>query len=229
VKRILVVEDEPEMLLGLKDNLELEGYQAIGARDGEEGLRKALAIQPDAIILDLMLPKLSGFEVCRSLRASGQQAPILMLTARSLEAEKVRGLELGADDYVTKPFSINELLARIRALLRRAGRQPEDLEAPEQFRSSHFQLDFRRMKAWKNRKALVLTSLEFEVLRYLIARLGEAVSREELLRDVWGYRETMTTRTVDNLMAHLRKKLERRPNEPEHILTVHGIGYRFVD
>jgi two-component system alkaline phosphatase synthesis response regulator PhoP len=226
VKRILVVEDDPQMLLGLKDNLELDGYEAITARDGEEGVQKGLALNPDAIILDLMLPKLSGFEVCRALRARGQQAPILMLTARSLASEKVKGLELGADDYVTKPFNIRELLARIRALLRRAGpRTP----SPEQFRAVGLQLDFRRKKAWRGGKPLTLTALEFEVLRYLIGRRGEAVSRDELLRDVWGYRDTVTTRTVDNLVAHLRKKIERRPNEPQHLLTVHGTGYRFVD
>jgi len=229
VKRILVVEDEPQMLLGLKDNLELEGYEAVTACDGEEGLQKAMATQPDAVILDVMLPKLSGFELCRRLRAQGFEAPILMLTARSQESEKVKGLELGADDYVTKPFSINELLARIRAAIRRAGVHGSVPSGPESFRFGTLELDFRRQRARKGGKLLSLTALEFEVLRYLIARRGVAVSREDLLRDVWGYRESVSTRTVDNLVAHLRKKLERRPNEPEHILTVHGVGYRFVE
>jgi DNA-binding response OmpR family regulator len=226
MKRILVVEDNRSLLLGLKDNLELDGYEVVTADTGELGLARAVQIRPDGIILDLMLPDVSGFDVCRSLRERGIQTPVLMLSARRQDTDKMRGLELGADDYVTKPFNIVELLARMRALLRRASTPQKSLEA---YRLDDVELDFRLMRARRNSRPIALSGLEFEVLRYLVLRRGEIVSREQLLHDVWGYATPPVTRSVDNIIARLRQKLERRPESPQHILTVHSIGYRFVD
>lgn len=226
MKRILVIEDEPEMLLALEDNLELEGYDVITASDGEEGLRKAIQHRPDAIILDIMLPKLSGFDVCQMLRSRGIDSPILILSARAQESDKILGLGIGADDYVTKPVSINELLARVRALLRRANASPS---RTDRYRFGDVEIDFRRQKAQKSSEKLSLTTLELKVLRYLIERRGEVVSRERLLGDVWGYSILADSRTIDSLVARLRKKVESDPRNPEHILTVHGGGYKFED
>jgi DNA-binding response OmpR family regulator len=225
-KRILVVEDDENLLLGLVDNLELEGYEVITAADGELGLARALEGRPDAVVLDLMLPRLSGFDVCRELRGRGIGAPILMLSARGQDTDKIRGLELGADDYVTKPFSIVELLARVRAMLRRATGSPTALEA---CRIGDIELNFRRMQGRQGSRAIALSGLEVGVLRYLVRRRGETVSREDLLHDVWGYQTSPVTRSVDNVVARLRHKLEAQPDRPRHILTVHGFGYRFVD
>lgn len=224
MKRILVIEDEPHMRVGLKDNLELDGYDVLMAGDGRDGLDQAVRARPDLVILDVMLPQLDGFEVCRNIRTRGLGMPILMLTARAQKIDTVLGLELGADDYVTKPFNIRELLARVKALLRRAAGPVTDV-----YRFGNVEVDFRRQLAWKDRTPLSLSTLEFGVLRYLVARRGEVVSRDELLNDVWGYKSFPTTRSVDNLMARLRQKLETEPREPRHILTVHGTGYRFVD
>lgn len=226
MKRILLIEDDAELLDGLRDNLEVEGYEVITATDGEEGLAQAARKRPDAIILDLMLPKLSGFEVCQSLRAREVWTPILILTARGQEADKIRGLELGADDYVTKPFSIHELLARLRAMLRRATQWPKSGGA---YRFGDVEVNFQHQRVRKARKNVSLSSLEFEVLRYFIARRGQIIPRESLLTEVWGYQAFRTTRAVDNLVGRLRQKLEDRPDEPQHILTVYGIGYKFVD
>jgi len=225
-KRILVVEDNQTLLLGLKDNLELDGYEVVTAETGELGLARAVQNRPDGIILDLMLPGMSGFDVCRLLRERGIQSPVLMLSARGQETDKMRGLELGADDYVTKPFSILELLARVRAMLRRANTAPATLES---YRMGDVELDFRLMRARKRNRPLALSGLEFEVLRYLVLRRGEIVSRDQLLHDVWGYHTLPVTRSVDNVVSRLRQKLEEHPEAPDHILTVHGIGYRFVD
>jgi two-component system alkaline phosphatase synthesis response regulator PhoP len=226
MKRILVVEDDQDLLLGLKDNLELEGYEVATAADGDAGLARALQWRPDGIILDLMLPGRSGFDVCRALRQRGLDAPVLMLSARGHDTDKLRGLELGADDYVTKPFSIVELLARIRALLRRASGPTARLET---YRFGTVELNFRLLRARKGESTVPLSALEFEVLRYLVERRGETVSREQLLQDVWGYQARPVTRSVDNVIARLRHKLESQPEEPQHIVTVHGVGYRFVD
>ena len=224
-KRILVIDDEPPMLLGLRDNLELEGYEVLTATDGEQGLQKALTGRPDLIILDLMLPRKSGLEVCRELRARANTTPVIMLTARSQETDKVLGLELGADDYITKPFSIAELLARARAVMRRvsgAGGPPERVQIGD------LEVNFQSHQAHRGEARVVLTSREFELLRYLVARKGEVVTRDQILSDVWGYEETPTTRTIDNFVAKLRQKIERAPHQPEHLITVHGIGYKFV-
>lgn len=225
MKRILVIEDEPQMLLGLRDNLELEGYDVQTAADGDEGLHKASSTAPDLVILDIMLPKRNGFDVCRELRARNVSTPIVMLTARSAETDKVLGLELGADDYVTKPFSITELLARVRAVLRRSNPQRQ---ATETVRIGDIDFDFRLHQARRGQTRVEFTAREFELLRYLVQHIGQVVTREQILNDVWGYEEYPTTRTIDNFVAKLRQKIEKAPHAPEHILTIHGSGYKFV-
>lgn len=226
MKRVLVIEDDSELLEGLKDNLEVEGYEVMTARDGENGLMQIVRNRPDAVILDLMLPKLGGFDVCRTLRYRGVETPILILTARSQESDKILGLELGADDYVTKPFSIHELLARLRVMIRRSDRIPKSLGA---FLFGDIEVDFAHQQIRKRRSSIPVSSLEFEVLRYFIAHRGQIIPREHLLREVWGYEAFRTTRVVDNLVGRLRQKLEDHPHEPRHILTVYGVGYKFVE
>jgi len=223
--RILVVEDDAAILRGLTDNLRFEGYEVFGARSGDEGFRLILREEPDLVILDVMLPVLSGFDVCRRARKEGKMMPILMLTARAQEVDRVMGLDLGADDYVTKPFSIPELLARIRALLRRTN---ASTPLPARVTFSDVRVEFERYEAMKKGEAVRLSPKEFGVLRLLVAREGEVVSRTDLLHEVWGYDRFPTTRTVDNHMASLRSKLEEDPADPKHLLTVHGVGYKFV-
>jgi DNA-binding response OmpR family regulator len=225
MSRILVVEDDAALLRGLRDNLEAESHEVLSAADGEEGWRLSREGEPDLIILDLMLPKLSGYEICRKLRDSGDDVPILMLTARGEEADQVLGLDLGADDYVTKPFSIRELLARVRALLRRADREPA---LPDRLAFAGATIEFLAYEATRRGESVELTPKEFGVLRYLASRAGVVVHRHELLEEVWGYGAYPTTRTVDNHIASLRAKLEDEPAAPRHLLTVHGVGYRFV-
>ena len=227
MKRILVIEDEPQMLLGLRDNLELEGYEVATASDGDEGLQKATSFQPDLVILDVMLPRKNGFDVCRELRARGTVTPVVMLTARSQETDKVLGLELGADDYVTKPFSITELLARVRAVLRRTSTRPAGTPA-DSYRIGDLEIDFRIHQARRGKQRVEFTAREFELLRYFVTHIGQVVTREQILNEVWGYEEFPTTRTIDNFVAKLRQKIERSPHAPEHILTIHGSGYKFV-
>jgi two-component system alkaline phosphatase synthesis response regulator PhoP len=225
MKRILVIEDEPQMLLGLRDNLELDGYEVVTAADGEQGLTKAFASRPDLIILDVMMPRKSGFDLCRELRARGNTTPVVMLTARSQDADKVLGLELGADDYLTKPFSIAELLARVRAVLRRAA---APVPQSDSVTIGDLSVDFRTHQARRDEERVLLTPRELDLLRYFVVRKGEVVTREQILNEVWGYEEAPTTRTIDNFVAKLRQKIEREPHQPVHILTVHGIGYKFV-
>ena len=224
--KILIVEDEPDMVLGLKDNFEFEGYEVITATDGEAGLERARAQKPDLIVLDVMLPRMSGLEVCKALRGEGWEGPILMLTARGQEIDKVVGLELGADDYVTKPFSIRELLARVRAILRRTDGSKKRLV---QYGFGDVELDFEAYAATKGGEALELSPREFELLRYLIERKGETVTRDKLLEDVWGYDSYPSTRTVDTHIAKLRSKIGDSGSEPRWILTIHGMGYKFID
>jgi DNA-binding response OmpR family regulator len=224
--KILIVEDEPDMVLGLKDNFEFEGYEVVTASDGQSGLERARAQKPDLLILDIMLPKLSGLELCKALRGEGFTTPIIMLTARGQEIDKVVGLELGADDYVTKPFSIRELLARVRAILRRTEGGKKRLA---RYRFSDLDLDFEVYRAAKGEKPLDLSPREFELLRYLIERKGETVSRDKLLEDVWGYESYPSTRTVDTHIAKLRAKIGDSGSDPRYILTIHGVGYKFVD
>jgi DNA-binding response OmpR family regulator len=223
--KILVVEDEPNMVVGLRDNFEFEGYEVITAGDGVEGLRLALEESPDLVVLDVMMPRMSGLEVCKQLRAKRASLPIIMLTARGQEVDKVVGLELGADDYVTKPFSIRELLARVKAVLRRTAVIPKD---QEQHTFGDVEVDLRRCRVLKSGKALDVSSKEFELLKYFICHSGETLSRHRLLEDVWGYEHFPATRTVDTHLVRLRQKLEPNPEEPQYFLTVHGTGYRFV-
>jgi two-component system alkaline phosphatase synthesis response regulator PhoP len=227
MKRILVIEDEPQMLLGLRDNLELEGYDVQTAGDGDEGLAKANSFNPDLVIVDVMLPKKNGFDVCRELRGRSASLPIVMLTARSAETDKVLGLELGADDYVTKPFSITELLARVRAVLRRAGAQKQP-GVTDNVRIGDIEIDFKLHQARRGKARIEFTAREFDLLRYFVQHTGQVVTREQILNEVWGYEEFPTTRTIDNFVAKLRQKIERAPHAPEHILTIHGSGYKFV-
>ena len=226
MQKILVVEDEPDMILGLKDNLEFEGYDVAVASDGQEGLDLARAGNPDLILLDVMLPKMSGLDVCRSLRSLGADMPIIMLTARSQEVDTVVGLEVGADDYVTKPFSIKELLARVRAQLRRASRQVVEFDT---YAFGDVELFFKKHQASKAGQPLDLSPREFDMLKYFIQHAGDAISRDELLNNVWGYTSFPLTRTVDNHVARLRQKLEDIPSEPKHIITIHRVGYKFVE
>ncbi|MDP2055322.1 MAG: response regulator transcription factor [Acidobacteriota bacterium] len=227
MKKILVIEDEPQMRLGLRDNLELEGYEVETAADGDEGLLKAGVFSPDLVILDVMLPKKNGFDVCRDLRARSVATPIVMLTARSAETDKVLGLELGADDYVTKPFSITELLARVRAVLRRSGAGVVK-PAAEIMRIGDIEIDFKLHQARRGKVRIEFTAREFDLLRYFVLHTGQVVTREQILNEVWGYEEFPTTRTIDNFVAKLRQKIEKSPHAPEHILTIHGSGYKFV-
>jgi two-component system alkaline phosphatase synthesis response regulator PhoP len=226
MSKILIVEDEPDMALGLRDNFEFEGYVVLTASDGQAGLEKAREEKPDLLVLDVMLPKLSGLEVCKTLRGEGYEKPILMLTARGQEIDKVVGLELGADDYVTKPFSIRELLARVKAILRRTDGKAKRLA---KYRFSDVDLDFEAYKATKGGEPLELSPREFELLRYLIERKGETVTRDQLLEDVWGYESYPSTRTVDTHIAKLRGKIGDSGSEPRYILTIHGMGYKFID
>jgi DNA-binding response OmpR family regulator len=225
MNRVLVVEDEAAILQGLRDNLEFEGYEVFTALDGVTGLEQIRKHDPHLIVLDLMLPRLSGYELCRKLRAEGVNTPILMLTARGEEADRVLGLDLGADDYVTKPFSVRELMARVRALLRRTAigsGLPNDLEFED------VRVDFARYEATRGGRRVELTRKEFGLLRLLAAKEGAVVTRDELLEKVWGYDAMPTTRTVDNHLAALRAKLERDAAEPQHLITVHGVGYKLI-
>ena len=224
MSRILVVDDEPALLRGLADNLKRELHEVLTAADGETGYRLIKEKKPDLVILDLMLPKLSGYEVCRQMRADGITTPVLMLTARGEETDRVVGLDMGADDYVTKPFSVRELLARVRALLRRT--QP-DKPTVDQLSVDKVTIDFRKYEAQKAGKPLDMTRREFQLLQALASRPGEVVTRDELLNQVWGLEAYPTTRTIDNHIAGLRAKLERDPAEPKHLLTVRGVGYKW--
>lgn len=223
--RILIIEDEPDLALGLRNNLEYEGYEVLTAQEGEQGLNLACQERPDLILLDIMLPRLSGLDVCRQLRSRGMQTPIIMLTARGQEIDKVIGLEIGADDYVTKPFSLRELLARVHVQLRRLSKQETEIGA---YRFGVIELDFNKHQAYKSGQPLELSAREFEVLKYFITHRGETVTREQLLDEVWGYDNFPLTRTVDNHVARLRQKIEENPAEPQHIITVHRVGYKFL-
>jgi len=225
VTHILVVEDDAAILRGLTDNLEAESYDVLMARDGEAAWALLEEGQPDLVILDLMLPRLSGYEVCRRARSEGMNVPILMLTARGTESDRVLGLDLGADDYLTKPFSVAELLARVRALLRRT--QQADAP-PDELAFDDVVVDFRRFEARRGNDPIRLTRKEFGTLQFLAGRKGEVVRRDELLREVWHYKRYPTTRTVDNHIASLRSKVEVDPSDPKHLLTVHGVGYRLI-
>jgi DNA-binding response OmpR family regulator len=223
--RILIVEDEPAMVAGLRDNFEYEGYDVISAGDGVQGLERALAEQPDLVVLDVMMPRMSGLDVCKQLKAKRPSLPIIMLTARGQEIDKVVGLELGADDYVTKPFSIRELMARVKAVLRRVS---PPVTTPEMYRFSDVEVNVRSNEVRRAGAPVELSSKEFALLAYFVAHPAETLSRDRLLDAVWGYENYPNTRTVDTHILHLRQKLESNPEEPRLFLTVHGSGYKFV-
>jgi len=230
-KRILLVEDEPGLVLTLSDRLTSEGYQVESARDGEKGLERASVEAFDGIILDVMLPRKNGFDVCRDLRQRGVTTPILMLTARGQVVDKVVGLKLGADDYLTKPFEMMELLARVEALLRRAAAPPSTSSqsgSADNYQFDSIEIDFRRAEVKRAGETIELSAKEFQLLRYFIEHREATLSRDELLNEVWGYDAMPTTRTVDVHVAWLRQKLEPNPRHPQYILTVHGMGYKFV-
>jgi two-component system, OmpR family, alkaline phosphatase synthesis response regulator PhoP len=225
-KRILLVEDEPGLVLTLTDRLVKEGFVVESARDGETGLQRATNESFDLILLDVMLPRKNGLDVCRDLRQLSVQTPVIMLTARGQIVDKVVGLKLGADDYVTKPFEMIELLARIEALLRRTPTTPAIQSEIYQFGA--VRVDFRRAEVYFDDKVIELSAREFQLLRYFIDKRGNTISREELLNEVWGYNAMPSTRTVDVHVAWLRQKLEPNPRHPQFILTIHGLGYKFV-
>ena len=222
-QRILVVEDELPMRTALQDCLAAEGYRVLTAADGEAGLQRALKEKPDLLVLDVMMPRLDGFAICSELRRLGHDTPVLMLTAKGFVQDRVRGLDVGADDYLVKPFSADELLARVRALLRRARRTKGSVN---QLALGDVKIDFVHYKAVRKHKPLVLSAKEFAILRLLAEADGEPVSRERFLDVVWGYTAFPTTRTVDNHIATLRGKIEPDPDKPQWIQTVHGVGYR---
>lgn len=223
--KILVVEDEKKMREGLKDNLLFEGYEVDAVGDGAKGLERAIAEEYDLMLLDVMLPSMSGFDILRSLRERGVKTPVIMVTARGEEIDRVLGLELGADDYVLKPFSLREMLARVKAVLRRT-----DQTAVPASRIAIGRLiaDVEACTALEDGKDTAMTVKEFEILKYLWNHQGQTVTREQLLNDVWGYEAAPTTRTVDNFIVRLRQKIEKDPSRPKHILTVHGAGYRLI-
>ena len=224
MSRILIVEDEPNMRMGLKDNLEFEGYEVDFAEDGEEGLKKILAGNLDLIILDVMMPKMSGFDVCKNARAKGIRVPIILLTAKGEEIDKIVGLELGADDYITKPFSLRELIARIKAILRRTDRIESSGEV---IVIGKLEVHFASYNAFEDGVQVQMSHKEFELLKFLWEHRNQNVGRDLLLKEVWE-QEATTTRTIDNFIVRLRQKVETDPNNPRIIITVHGIGYKLI-
>ena len=223
--RILVVEDEPAMQNGLRDNLEVDGYEVTVVGDGQEGLRNLVERTWDLVILDVMLPKKSGYDVLREARAKGVHAPVIMLTAKGEEVDKVLGLELGADDYITKPFSLREFLARVKAVLRRSEGSPG---SQTKVTIGLTEVDFAAYAAMRNGDPIPMTPKEIEILKFLYEHRNHTVTRDQLLTEVWGYDESVSTRTVDNFILRLRQKIEADPAHPRAILTIHGAGYKLV-
>ena len=221
---IAVIEDDESVRKVLVMNLELEGFKVAVAPDGEEGLKVIREQKPDLIVLDVMMPKKDGLQTCKELRNAGNSTPLILLTARSAEVDKVLGLELGADDYLAKPFGMAELMARIRALLRRTTANDD----VDQVTFDNIVIDFKAYRAERNSEPVELSAREYRLLKYLVLKRGKVVTRDELLDEVWGYNSYPTTRTVDNHIARLRQKIEENVDEPRHILTVHGVGYKFV-
>ncbi len=224
-KTILIIEDEPHIVMGLRDSLEFEGFDVISADKGKDGIQLARAQNPDAVVLDLMLPDINGYAVCEELRRINAFVPIIMLTARSQETDKIRGLDAGADDYVTKPFSVNELIARMRAIFRRAQRPAT---APEVIEIGEAKVSFSAHTMRVGNTEHALSFYEVELLRLLVERVGQPVSRDEILQKIWGLDASPSNRTVDNFIVKLRKKIEKHPDKPAHILTVYGYGYKLA-
>jgi DNA-binding response OmpR family regulator len=227
MKKILIVEDEPNMVRGLKDNLEFEGFEVDASMEGDSGLQKILNGSYDLILLDVMLPGISGFDICKTARKQGINTPIILLTAKGEEIDKVLGLELGADDYITKPFSLRELLARIKAILRRSNGN-EDAGDSEFTQIGNLKVNFRNYTATDKSGEIKMSHKEFEVLHYLYRKIGKTVNREDLMNDVWGIEFEISTRTIDNFILKIRQKIEIDPNNPKIILTVHGMGYKMI-
>jgi DNA-binding response OmpR family regulator len=223
-KTILVVEDEPQLALGLKDALEFEGFRVVTCGTGRDGAQLAKTERPHAVLLDLMLPDINGYQVCEEIRRTDAIVPILMLTAKSQEADKIRGLDAGADDYVTKPFSVGELVARIRAIFRRTQRATE----AQSFTIGEVSVNLSAHSLQRGKDVESLSFYEVELLRLLHERVGQPVSRDEILNKIWGLEATPTNRTIDNFIVKLRRKIERSPDKPEHILTVYGFGYKLA-
>jgi DNA-binding response OmpR family regulator len=228
MKKILIVEDELNMVNGLRDNLEFEGFEVDTALEGTSGLKKILLCRYDLILLDIMLPEISGFDICKSARKEGVNTPIILLTAKGEEIDKVLGLELGADDYITKPFSLRELLARIKAILRRSSTGTEEHAEPESIFIGNIKVNFRNYSALDGTGEVKMSYKEFEVLHYLYKNAGKIVNRDDFISNVWSIDFDITTRTVDNFILKLRQKIEADPNNPKIILTVHGIGYKMI-
>ena len=224
--RILIIEDEPEMQRGLRDNLEFEGYDVLVVDDGKKGLDAIREKKFDLILLDVMLPGMSGFDVCKTVRAEGVLTPVIMLTAKGEEVDKVLGLEFGADDYITKPFSLRELLARVKAVLRRTPSQ--NISASKKITIGLLEIDLDSYTALKKGKPVSMTSKDFEILRYLWQHQQQVISRDDLLKHVWGYDESISSRTVDNFIVKLRKHIEKDSSAPKHIITIHGTGYKLI-
>ncbi len=223
--RILIAEDEPDMLMGLRDNLQFEGYEVLEATDGEEAVSKVKQERPDLLLLDVMMPKLDGLEVCTQIRQAGFTLPVLMLTAKSQEMDIIRGLEVGADDYITKPFSVKEVLARIKVALRRSGIDPS---MSKKLTIGEAQLDLITGKVERGGEIFTMGHFEIEILKMLVESSEQAVERNKLLDEIWGLGTYPANRTVDNHIVSLRRKIEPDPKHPEHIITVHSIGYKFV-
>jgi Response regulators consisting of a CheY-like receiver domain and a winged-helix DNA-binding domain len=228
MKKILIIEDELNMIQGLKDNLEFEGYEVDTAMEGNSGLQKILQNRYDLILLDIMLPEVSGFDICKSARREGVNTPIILLTAKGEEIDKVLGLELGADDYITKPFSLRELLARIKAILRRATPGKEENTESEFISIGNIKVNFKNYMALDGTSEIKMSHKEFEVLHYLYKNAGQIIHRDDLISRVWSIEYDINTRTVDNFILKLRQKIETDPNNPKIILTVHGLGYKMI-
>ncbi|HRI86232.1 MAG TPA: response regulator transcription factor [Ignavibacteria bacterium] len=225
MNKILIIEDDPAVSKGLEISLRKENFETLISSDGEKGFLTALKVKPEMILLDIMLPGKNGFDICKNLRLSGHNFPIIMLSAKAEEADKVIGLELGADDYITKPFSIRELVARIKAILRRRSVIKNDFD---KFIFDDVTLDFAKMEAYKGDHKIEMSLKEYEIMKYFIGHEDSVVSRNDLLNEVWGYDSFPTTRTVDNYILILRKKIETNPSRPKHIITYHSVGYKFV-
>lgn len=225
MKKILIIEDEELIRMALEDDFRLEGYEVDTAADGNSGLEKALNVEPNLIILDVMLPEMNGFDICKNLRMKGITTPIIMLTARGQEIDRVVGLEMGADDYVTKPFSPRELQARVKAVLRRTNNNVKEAQL-NQFQFGNLEVDFSQYECYKNGIRVNLTTHEFDLLKYLVKNRGRVVNRDELLDEVWGKEVVVSPRTIDTHMANLRKKIEDNPNQPKLIVSVRGVGYK---
>ena len=224
METILVIEDDPSILLGLRKNLEFEGYRVLVAKDGEEGLEMAFDARPDLILLDIMLPHVDGFEICKAVRKHEPTLPILIISAKDQESDKITGLGLGADDYIAKPFSVKELIARVKTAFRRT-RALAGEEAP--YRFGEVEVDYAGRVLRVGGAAVECTPKEFDLLRFLIRNKGRVISRDQILNRVWGYDYYGTPRTIDNFIQKLRQKVEKDAQEPEHILTIRGIGYKF--